>query len=83
MVEPKGKVRSIVFPGPSNYESIKKGDEGETHWVPYLAQSICVQGNEVAYDPNSMTETNVESLQRILDYKKYQHLLDENVVVIG
>ncbi len=83
VVELHGMVKRVVFPGPPNYESIKKGDEPEPYWVLYLPKEICVQG-----DPkdefNSETEKNVKSLQLMdVDYKKDRGLLGKSVVVKG
>ena len=83
VVELHGTVKRVVFPGPPNYASIKKGDEPEPYWVLFLPKEICVQG-----DPkdefNSETEKNVQSLQLMdVDYKKDRGLLGKSVVVKG
>ena len=83
VVELQGTVKRVVFPGPPNYESVKKGDEPEPYWVLFLLTEICVQG-----DPkdefNSETEKHVKSLQLMdVDYKKDRSLLGKSVIVKG
>jgi len=83
VVAMQGMVKRVVFPGPPNYESVKKGDKPEPYWVLFLPKVICVQG-----DPkdefNSETEKNVQSLQLMdVAYKKDRGLLGKSVVVKG
>ncbi len=83
VVELKGKVKSVVFPGPPNYESIEEGDKPETYWVLYLSKGICVQGDAKS-ELNSETEKGVKSLQLVMTgYDKYRPLLGKNVAVKG
>jgi hypothetical protein len=59
-----GTVHSRVFPGPPNYESIKKGDRKETVWLLTLAESICTTGD----DPSGIDvpETGVREVQLVI-----------------
>ena len=41
-----GTLRSQVFPGPPNYESIKRGDGKETAIILTLAAPVCTTGND-------------------------------------
>lgn len=83
VVELKGKVKRVVFPGRPNYESVKAGDEPEPYYVLFLLKGVCVQG-EPKNDINSETEKDIKSMQlMITDYKKYRPLLGKNVIVKG
>lgn len=45
LVTLKGVLTRRTFPGPPNYESIRKGDRPETYWLIELAQPICVNAD--------------------------------------
>jgi hypothetical protein len=38
-----GTISKKTFPGPPNYESIKKGDKPETYWVLDLPDTVASQ----------------------------------------
>jgi hypothetical protein len=59
-----GTLRSQVFPGPPNYESIKKGDRKETAIILTLGESICTTGD----DPQGLDlpETDVREIQLVV-----------------
>ena len=61
VVEIEGKLIRQTFPGPPNYDSIKKGDRPETYWIAVLSKPICVS------QPNSTEEIDVpyEGIHRI------------------
>lgn len=83
IVELKGKVKRVVFPGPPNYASVKAGDQPEPYYVLFLSKSACVQGDPKD-ETNSVTEKDIKSMQlMITDYKKYRPLLGKNVTVKG
>ena len=83
VVELKGKMKRIIFPGPPNYESVKAGDQPEPYYVLFLLKGVCVQGNPKD-DINSETEKDIKSIQlMITDYKKSRPLLGKNVTVKG
>src|SRR3954466_11302095 len=65
-VELTGTLSKKTFPGPPNYESIKKGDKPETYWVLHLAKPICT-----AASGDQDAESNVTDLQLILTRKQY------------
>jgi hypothetical protein len=82
IVELTGTMKSVVFPGRPNYESVKEGDEPETHWVLYLDSAICVNGDPK--DNFKQAETKIKSLQLLIgNYNKYRHLLGQKVTVKG
>jgi Domain of unknown function (DUF4431) len=42
----KGSLSRPVFPGPSNYEDVKKGDKPERAYIIKLDATICATGDE-------------------------------------
>jgi len=79
-----GRLSSHVFPGPPNYESIKRGDRKETAIILTLAAPICVEGSE---DPTDAPENNVRDLQLVInkpaDWKVVDGRLGKRVTVAG
>ena len=78
-----GKLYSKVFPGPPNYESIRKGDRKETAWLLTLGKPICtVAGSDI-----DEAESNVPELQLVIsndaDWKVVQRLAGQRVTVTG
>ena len=65
-VQLSGTISKKTFPGPPNYESIKKGDQPETYWVLHLAKPICTTAGG-----DNDAESNVTDLQLVLTQKQY------------
>lgn len=65
-VQLTGTISRKTFPGPPNYESIRRGDEPETYWILHLARPICTTA-----DPDNDAEGNVNDIQLILTPKQY------------
>jgi hypothetical protein len=61
-----GTISKKTFPGPPNYESIKKGDKPETYWILHLEKPACTTASG-----DSDAEPNVTDLQLILTGKQY------------
>jgi len=61
-----GTISKKTFPGPPNYESIKKGDTPETYWVLHLDKPACTTASS-----DNDAEANVTDLQLILTQKQY------------
>jgi hypothetical protein len=61
-----GKIHKQTFPGPPNYESIRKGDKPETYWVLHLPDTVCTQPSA-----DNEGEDNVTDLQLTLTPKQY------------
>ncbi len=79
-----GIITERVFPGPPNYENIKKGDTPETAWILHLDKPVCV----VPVDPKDdidEPESNVTDMHLIVHggYEKYESLLGKHVIVHG
>jgi hypothetical protein len=61
-----GTISRKTFPGPPNYESIRRGDEPETYWILHLARPICTTAGT-----DNDAESNVTKIQLILAPKQY------------
>lgn len=61
-----GTISRKTFPGPPNYESIRRGDKPETYWILHLAQPICTTANG-----DNDAESGVTDIQLILMPKQY------------
>jgi len=60
-----------TFPGPPNYESIRKGDKPETYWLLRLAKDICV--NEDKLNPAiNIEQKNIRTIELVLSPEIYQ-----------
>lgn len=79
-----GRIQRVVFPGPPNYQDIRKGDAREVTWVLRLPEAIDVKGH-----PRNEFDTprqNVRELQMAVDanlYRKHANLVGKRVVVTG
>jgi hypothetical protein len=74
-----------TFPGPPNYESVRKGDSAETYWFVKLDMPICVSQDRSEPDLNP-AQKDIRRVQLVIEpdaYKKYKTLLDKKVVVTG
>lgn len=71
----EGTLETRVFPGPPNYESVRKGDAPESVWLLRLPRAIEVRddGNPKS---NNETEKSVRELQLILPDGADQKALD-------
>lgn len=61
-----GTISKKTFPGPPNYESIRRGDEPETYWILHLARPICTTASA-----DDDAERGVTDIQLILTPKQY------------
>src|SRR5882724_8364367 len=59
-----GTLRSQVFPGPPNYESIKQGDRKETAIILTLAARACTTGNDL--QGIDVPETGIREMQLVV-----------------
>ena len=48
LIEVRGSVTKVTFPGPPNYENIESGDLPETVFVLISEKEICIEGIEEA-----------------------------------
>ncbi|MBA2340691.1 MAG: DUF4431 domain-containing protein [Pyrinomonadaceae bacterium] len=78
-----GRITKHIFPGPPNYESVRRGDAPETTWVLHLARPVCIERGQDEIDER---EEGVMDLQLALEpaeYTRYRNLLNQVVVVRG
>jgi hypothetical protein len=84
VVELVGTMKSRVFPGPPNFQSVKVGDAPEKYWVLHLAKPICVAPIQADSNKVNEPESGVLLLQlNQPDYKGSKHLLGKRVKVKG
>jgi hypothetical protein len=80
-----GTLRAQTFPGPPNYESIKRGDRKERVIILTLPAPTCTTGGDPRNFDNP--ETNVREMQLVVtksaDWKIVEHRLGKRVVVTG
>ena len=60
-----------TFPGPPNYESVKKGDRPETGWFLNLPESVCVNESKTEPDLNPK-QSGIHEIQLVLQPEQYQ-----------
>ena|SRR5262249_7358003 len=79
-----GTIVRKTYPGPPEYESVRKGDAPETYWLLVLSKAICMNEDRPNFDP---AYKNVQRLQLVFDsekaYKKYRALLGKHVIATG
>ena len=79
----RGTLRSEIFPGPPNYESIKNGDRKETTLLLKLSENICTTGKDDFGGP----EGDIRELQLVVtkdqDWKTIRRLMGKQVKVTG
>jgi hypothetical protein len=86
VVKLTGTLTRETFPGPPNYESVRKGDKPEIYWILNVARPICVD----AIHTDSGSSPAKEDIRRVqlvftdsLAYKKYKEFLSKEVVATG
>ena len=60
-----------TFPGPPNYESVKRGDKPETSWFLDLPESVCVNEDKTEPDLNP-EQSGIHEIQLVLQPEQYQ-----------
>ena len=79
-----GRLSSHLFPGPPNYESIKRGDQKERVIILTIAAPVCVDGGS---DAINEPENNIRDLQLVIrkpaDWKTVERRLGKRVTVVG
>jgi hypothetical protein len=80
-----GTLRSQVFAGPPNYESIKRGDRKETAIILTLVVVACTTGNDPA--GVDIPETRIREMQLVVtknaDWKTVRRLMGKRAIVTG
>ena len=77
-----GTLRSQIFAGPPNYESIKRGDRKETAIILTLTKPACT--NRDAYED---AEDDIREMQLVImheaDWKTVRRLMGKHAIVTG
>lgn len=72
IVSLEGKLSYDTFPGPPEYDNVKKGDKPESFWILNLDHPISVsRKGEVNPDELDTPEANIRRLQIVFDYDKF------------
>ena len=85
VVRLRGILVRKTFPGPPNYESIKKGDRPEAYWLLDLLAPVCINAAAVEPDLNP-ARNGVHQIQLVVrskQYSQYKSLLGKRVVATG
>jgi len=81
----RGELTVEVFPGPPNFQDLKRGDQPEHVWVLTLPKPVCVSAqpsDELYRAVPSVTRVQV-GFDDVDKYKSYDSLLGHKVVVTG
>jgi hypothetical protein len=84
-VQLEGQLYKKSFPGPPNYEDIKKGDEEELYWLIKTINPFCVSGNGQLFEDEVQNQSEVQLVisSKLNFYRTKRDLLNKNVVVKG
>jgi hypothetical protein len=74
-----------TFPGPPNYESVRKGDKPETNWFLDLPESVCVVEDKAEPDlnPKQGAVREIQLVLRPQQYGQHESLVGKRVIVTG
>lgn len=78
-----GRIRTHVFPGQPNYESVAKGDAPEKVWLLQLTKPICTSATTHADAEKDVRALQLVFLQGQKQYKKYWSLKGRRVAATG
>jgi hypothetical protein len=85
VVKLTGILQRKVFPGPPNYEDLRRGDAPEVIWLLNLAAPICVNEDKAQPDLNPAHD-KARTMHLVIPaefYSKYKELLGKQVTVTG
>lgn len=84
-VQLTGLLYSKSFPGPPNYEDIKKGDEEEIYWLIKTEKEFCVNETKNQWAGKLMNQSEVQLVMNsnFNFYKKKRFLLNRKVIIQG
>ncbi len=83
-VKLEGVIYKKSFPGPPNYQDIKKGDEEEVYWLIKTAKPFCVNKSSYVEGDELHGLSEVQLVVDGLDfYNSKRQLLDKKVIVSG
>lgn len=78
-----GRITKHTFPGPPNYQSVRRGDAPEVTWVLHLTRPVCVERGQDEIDEAEANVTDVQLALEPVEYTRYRNLLNQAVVVRG
>ena len=76
-----GTINKKTFPGPPNFESVRKGDKPETYWVLHLPDTVCMQPTADYDAVDAVTDLQLILTQK--QYALYRKFLGRRVNVTG
>jgi hypothetical protein len=82
-VKLSGRIIRKTFPGPPNFESVKRGDAREVTWILHLAKPVCVK--PARQDTFNEAEVGVSEVHLVLSgsqYRRFRGLVGKRPVVI-
>ena len=85
VIQLEGELYKKTFPGPPNYEDIKKGDEEEVYWLIKTTKPFCVnkstyvEGDEL----HGLSEVQLVMSSKLDFYKTKRLLLNKKIKVQG
>lgn len=84
VIQLEGEIYKKSFPGPPNYEDIKKGDEEEVYWLIKTTEPFCVNENSYVEGDELHGQSEVQLVVDGLNfYKSKRHLLGKKVILSG
>jgi hypothetical protein len=83
VVKLTGTLVRKTFPGPPNYESVRKGDRSETYWLLELPRPICVDESKEQRDPAQKDVRRIQLVVNEETYKNQKALVGRRVVATG
>jgi hypothetical protein len=85
VIQLEGELYKKTFPGPPNYEDIKKGDEEEVYWLIKTTKPFCVnkstyvEGDEL----HGLSDVQLVMSSKLGFYKTKRLLLNKKIKVQG
>ena len=73
-----GMVASRIYPGPPNYESVRRGDEAEHIWLLKLSKPIELKDDGVP-TTNNEAEKNIREVQLVITSPKNERFLEKSI----
>lgn len=74
-----------TFPGPPNYQSVKKGDAPETSWFLDLTEEVCIDEDKAEPDLNPK-QSGIHEIQLVLrpeQYQQHKRIMGKKVAATG
>jgi len=86
-VQCEGRLTHKIFPGPPNFENVRKGDKPEPTYILELQKPVCVKGDD-SIDENKLIDRvqifpEPESAENRALFKKLRSLIGKTIVVKG